>query len=270
MPASYIPVLSIAGSDSSGGAGIQADIKTISALGCYAMTAITAITAQNTLGVTAIEGISPRVVASQIDAVASDIPPLAVKLGMLYSTDILRVVCERLRAHRFEQTVVDPVMASTSGSILLKGDEVVAEVRRTLVPAAYLLTPNLVEARIIAGTDDPLRQFSEIHSMGCRNILLKGGDRSGAMKIDLLSLDWGERVIELASEAVDTANTHGTGCTLSAAIASFLAMGRTLEQSVSDAKRFIDAALLAGADVCIGSSHGPVNHFHNPVKQIIR
>lgn len=267
----YLPVLSVAGSDSSGGAGIQADIKTISALGCYAMTAVTAITAQNTTGVLDAIGVDPKTVNQQIAFTASDIAPLAVKTGMLYSTDIVRVVVASLRRCNLRNIVVDPVMISTSGSILLKGDYVVPTVRTELVPIADLLTPNVHEAAVLADSTDWRRQLSEIHSMGCRNILLKGGDRddNATTKTDILSLDWGKRIVEFTSDAVDTRNTHGTGCTLSAAIASYMAMGLDIEQAVGHAKRFITSALEAGKDIAIGNGHGPVNHFFNPHKLII-
>lgn len=267
----YLPVLSVAGSDSSGGAGIQADIKTISALGCYAMTAVTAITAQNTTGVLDAIGVDPKTVNQQIAFTASDIAPLAVKTGMLYSTDIVRVVVASLRRCNLRNIVVDPVMISTSGSILLKGDYVVPTVRTELVPIADLLTPNVHEAAVLADSTDWRRQLSEIHSMGCPNILLKGGDRddNATTKTDILSLDWGKRIVEFTSDAVDTRNTHGTGCTLSAAIASYMAMGLDIEQAVGHAKRFITSALEAGKDIAIGNGHGPVNHFFNPHKLII-
>lgn len=273
MTESYLPVLTVAGSDSSGGAGIQADIKTISALGCYAMSAITAVTVQNTLGVDDVEGIDPLIVEKQIDFTTSDIRPLAVKTGMLYSTDIIGRVVAALKRNRLANVVVDPVMISTSGAILLKGDNVVATVRSTLVPCADLLTPNVHEAAVLADSRDTQRQLSEIHSMGCANILLKGGDRSTLdngveVKTDILSLDWGKRIVTLTSPAVATRNTHGTGCTLSAAIASMLALGHDMEQAVTMAKQYISQAITEGSNVNIGHGHGPVNHFFDPHKLI--
>lgn len=271
MTRSYIPVLSVAGSDSSGGAGIQADIKTISALGCYAMTAITAITVQNTTGVEAVDGVDPLTVVRQIEAVASDIPPMAVKTGMLYSSATVVAVADTLRRLKLPNVVVDPVMISTSGSILLKGDNVLAAVRSRLIPAATLLTPNVHESAVIAATRNPHLQLSEIHSMGCPNVLLKGGDAPASdLRTDILSLDWGRRVVEISSPTVVTPNTHGTGCTLSAAIAALLARGLGLEHAVRSAKDYIFAALAAGADVTTGAGHGPVNHFFSPQSQIIQ
>ena len=213
----YIPVLTVAGSDSSGGAGIQADIKTISAIGCYAMSAITAITAQNTCGVTAIQGIDPGVVAAQISAVCSDIPPMAVKTGMLFSRDIVMSVAEGISSFRVPHLVIDPVMVSTSGSKLVADDAVEAIVER-LFPLAELVTPNQAEAVALTGTTNPMEQARKFTAMGCRNVLLKGGDTDRTdMKIDYLYLQGEDELITLTADAVDTVNTHGTGCTLSAA-----------------------------------------------------
>lgn len=260
----YIPVLSIAGSDSSGGAGIQADIKTISAIGCYAMTAITSLTAQNTMGVSAIEGVTPEMVAAQIDMVWSDIPPLAVKTGMLFSKEIVEKIAQRLQFHGATNIVIDPVMVSTSGSLLLERDAI-ESVRKQLFPLATLITPNKAEAEELTGATDPLTQIAVFRDMGCRNILLKGGDDTRAsMKTDLLSLEGEEDPITLRADAVNTPNTHGTGCTLSSAIASYLAIGFDIEEAVTRAKIYITRAINAGARVSIGQGHGPVNHLFAP------
>lgn len=260
----YIPVLTVAGSDSSGGAGIQADIKTISAIGCYAMSAITAITAQNTCGVTAIQGIDPGVVAAQISAVCSDIPPMAVKTGMLFSRDIVMSVAEGISSFRVPHLVIDPVMVSTSGSKLVADDAVEAIVER-LFPLAELVTPNQAEAVALTGTTDPMEQARKFTAMGCRNVLLKGGDTDRTdMKIDYLYLQGEDELITLTADAVDTVNTHGTGCTLSAAIASYLSLGFDITDAVMRGKLFVTRALRAGAKVTTGHGHGPVNHLFNP------
>lgn len=260
----YIPVLSIAGSDSSGGAGIQADIKTISAIGCYAMTAITSLTAQNTTGVTMIEGVSPEMVKAQIEAVWADIPPLAVKTGMLFNKAIVSEVATAFKRHNVSNLVIDPVMVSTSGSLLLERDAI-ESVKNELFPLATLITPNKSEAEELTGTADPMKQIERFREMGCRNILLKGGDDERTdMKIDILSLEGEEDPITLRADAVNTPNTHGTGCTLSSAIASYLATGFDLEEAVTRAKIYITRAINAGARVKTGHGHGPVNHLFGP------
>lgn len=260
----YIPVLSIAGSDSSGGAGIQADIKTISAIGCYAMTAITSLTAQNTTGVTMIEGVSPEMVKAQIEAVWADIPPLAVKTGMLFNKAIVSEVATAFKRHNVSNLVIDPVMVSTSGSLLLERDAI-ESVKNELFPLATIITPNKSEAEELTGTADPLKQIERFREMGCRNILLKGGDDERTdMKIDILSLEGEEDPITLRADAVNTPNTHGTGCTLSSAIASYLATGFDLEEAVTRAKIYITRAINAGARVKTGHGHGPVNHLFGP------
>lgn len=260
----YIPVLSIAGSDSSGGAGIQADIKTISAIGCYAMTAITSLTAQNTTGVTMIEGVSPEMVKAQIEAVWADIPPLAVKTGMLFNKAIVSEVATAFKRHSVSNLVIDPVMVSTSGSLLLERNAI-ESVKNELFPLATLITPNKSEAEELTGTADPLKQIERFREMGCRNILLKGGDDERTdMKIDILSLEGEEDPITLRADAVNTPNTHGTGCTLSSAIASYLATGFDLEEAVTRAKIYITRAINAGARVKTGHGHGPVNHLFGP------
>ncbi len=266
----YYPVLTIAGSDPSGGAGIQADIKTISAHGCYAMSVVTAITAQNTLGVEAVEGVSPGMVGSQLAAVCADIPPLAVKTGMLFSAPIIEVIAEAARQITLPNLVVDPVMVSTSGAMLLESDAVSALVEE-LLPQAILVTPNAAEARAITGYDSPSDQARELKRLGCRNILLKGGDNATpGVKIDYLVMEDSDKLIPLSADAVETRNTHGTGCSLSAAIASRLALGDDLRTAVGRAKAYVTRALAAGADVETGSGHGPMNHFFDPKRQKIQ
>ncbi len=260
----YIPILSIAGSDSSGGAGIQADIKTISAIGCYAMTAITSLTAQNTTGVSAIEGISPEMVAAQIEMVWNDIPPLAVKTGMLCNKKIVDAVAAALKTREVRNLVVDPVMMSSSGSLLLERNAIEA-VKEKMFPLSSLITPNIMEARELTGETTPERQVRQLREMGCRNILLKGGDSErNDVKVDLLALENEDDFISLRADAVNTPNTHGTGCTLSSAIASYLALGFDMEDAVAKGKIYITHAINAGARVKTGHGHGPVNHLFAP------
>ena len=260
----YIPVLSIAGSDPSGGAGIQADIKTISALGCYAMTAITYLTAQNTTGVRSIMPSTGAIVADQIDMIMEDIPPMAIKTGMLCNLNVASIVADKLEQYRPDNIVVDPVMVSTSGSKLLDDDAIDLIVKR-IFPLSTIITPNKSEAKVLTGETDPDRQAKILMGMGCRNVLLKGGDSDRKdFKIDYLYLENKHTGIELRADAVNTVNTHGTGCTLSSAIASYLALGYDLEQAVRAAKFYISRALEAGAFVTTGRGHGPVNHFYAP------
>lgn len=261
----YRTALSIAGSDCSGGAGIQADIKTMSAFGVYAMTAITAITVQNTLGVTDVQGIRPDIVAGQIDAVYRDIRPDAVKIGMLFSPDIVAAVADALERNKARNIVLDPVMIATSGDPLID-DEAIELIKRHLLPMSRIITPNVNEARALSGTDDTTLQIKALRALGAHDILLKGGDKSSDSdtSTDYLSLEGSDNIMRLSNERVITANTHGTGCTLSSAIASCLALGMSMRDSVIAAKEYISAALRNGADVTIGHGHGPVNHLFEP------
>lgn len=253
-------VLSIAGSDSGGGAGIQADLKTITLLGAYGMSAITALTAQNTRGVSAIEPASPEFVAAQIEAVLTDIGSDTAKTGMLFSAAIIRVVAAALREQNL-LTVVDPVMIAKGGASLLQ-PEAVAALRDDLLPAAYLVTPNLPEAEALTGLSihdeaDMQAAGRALQEIGCRNVLIKGGHLAGSEAIDLLFC--GTNVYRFSVDRVDTVNTHGTGCTFSAAIATYLARGEALPQAVAKAKTFLTAAIRSA--VPLGSGHGPVNHW---------
>ena len=226
----YIPVLSIAGSDPSGGAGIQADIKTISALGCYAMTAITSLTAQNTTGVRSIMPSTGSIVADQIDMIMEDIPPMAIKTGMLCNYEVSAAVADKIEQYRPDNVVVDPVMVSTSGSRLLEDDAIDLIIKR-IFPLSTIVTPNRNEAEALTGETDTDLQARILMEMGCRNVLLKGGDSDRKdYKIDYLYLDNNPKGIELRADAVNTVNTHGTGCTLSSAIASYLALDMILNQ----------------------------------------
>lgn len=260
----YFPVLSIAGSDPSGGAGIQADIKTISALGCYGMAVITSLTAQNTTGVKSIMPATTEIVTDQIDMVMSDIPPLAIKTGMLCNRDIALSVSDRLSHYRPNNLVVDPVMISTSGTQLLD-DDAIDTITTRIFPLSYLVTPNMQEAVALTSETEPDRQAEVFSSMGCRNVLLKGGDsHDDKFKTDILYIDNCRDRIEIKADAVNTVNTHGTGCTLSSAIASYLALGYELTEAVNSAKLYITRALEAGAFISTGGGHGPVNHFFSP------
>jgi hydroxymethylpyrimidine kinase / phosphomethylpyrimidine kinase / thiamine-phosphate diphosphorylase len=254
-------VLTVAGSDSGGGAGIQADLKTITLLGSYGASVITALTAQNTLGVTGIHPAPADFVAAQLDAVLSDIPVDVVKTGMLFSADIINAIAEKVSSFRKRILVVDPVMIAKGGADLIDRPAVDAFKKR-LLPMTYLLTPNIPEAEALTGirieTDADLQRAAQImHQEGARNILIKGGHANGEDSVDQL-FD-GNSFIRFPSKRFDSINTHGTGCTLSAAIATFLAQGNPLPEAVRKAKEFITAAIRLA--VPLGKGHGPVNHY---------
>nr|WP_321249928.1 bifunctional hydroxymethylpyrimidine kinase/phosphomethylpyrimidine kinase [uncultured Ruegeria sp.] len=257
--------LTIAGSDSGGGAGIQADIKAMSALGVYGASVITAVTAQNTRAVTAVHGIPLNTVAAQIDAVLSDLSVGAVKIGMLATPDIIRCVADSLAAFH-GSIVLDPVMIAKSGDALLTEDSV-ETLRAVLVPIATLLTPNLPEAgRLldcpVAETPDQMvKQGLALCDMGAGSVLMKGGHGSGDICRDLL-IDASGLVAEFKAPRRNTKNTHGTGCTLSASIAAGLALGKTLMTAVADAHSYLQGAIARSDDLDIGRGHGPVHHFH--------
>ena len=260
--------MSIAGSDSGGGAGIQADLKTFSALGCYGMTAITAITAQNTQGVRAIHGVPPDILAEQIDAVVEDIGVDAVKIGMLHSPEIVRVVARAIRRHRLQPVVLDPVMVATSGDRLMAQDTVSVLVQE-LFPLATVVTPNLDEAELLLGhpIDGVAALESAAHellALGMPGVLLKGGHLQEEVVVDLL-LQPGAPPLRLASARIASHNVHGTGCTLSSAVAAHLALGHGLQEAVRQARAFVVAAIVAGAAVRTGHGHGPLNHGHAPM-----
>jgi hydroxymethylpyrimidine/phosphomethylpyrimidine kinase len=265
--ARYARVLTIAGSDSGGGAGIQADLKTIAALGCYGMTAITAITAQNTQGVRAIHALPPALLAQQIDAVVEDIGADAVKIGMLHDAEVVRVVADAIRRHRFAHVVLDPVMVAASGDKLI-AESTVDVLVRELFPLSTLITPNLDEAcwllRLGALSSDMLEHGAELlHQLGAPAVLLKGGNLEGQMVADLLRLPDG-RLVRRDTPRIPTLNTHGTGCSLSSAIAAHLALGESLEDAVRLGLDYAQAALRAGADLQLGHGHGPLNHGFAP------
>jgi len=262
MPSSQFPIaLTIAGSDSGGGAGIQADIKTFQAFGVFGTSAITAITAQNTTGVSAVHPIPLALVREQIERVAEDLPPAATKTGMLARADLVEVVADALAAHRLSPYVLDPVMVSTSGHPLLERDAVEAVVRR-LIPLATLVTPNLEEARILTGLESEGETGARatarrLVEMGAAAALIKGGHGAGEEVLDLL---WDGRTERIWRHArIHTRHTHGTGCTLSAGITAGLAQGALLEDSVDRALSFVAAAIREAPG--LGSGHGPLNHF---------
>lgn len=252
--------LTIAGSDSSGGAGIQADLKTMTVNGVFGMSAITALTAQNTLGVKAIQEVTPEFLAQQIDAVFEDIRPDAVKIGMVSSAALVEVIAQRLRFWKAENIVVDPVMVATSGSALIETDAVTA-LKEQLLPLATVATPNIPEAEVLSGLKigsetEMLAAAEVIHqALGCA-VLLKGGHAINDAN-DLLWSAAGPKWFY--GKRIDNPNTHGTGCTLSSAIAANLAKGYTLEESVARAKEYLSGALAAMLD--LGHGRGPMNHL---------
>jgi hydroxymethylpyrimidine/phosphomethylpyrimidine kinase len=259
--------LTIAGSDSGGGAGIQADLKTFHQFGVFGTSVITAVTAQNTVGVLAWEPVSAALVTRQLDALAADLPPLAVKSGMLASAALVETVAAGIVRHRLPNYVLDPVMVATSGDRLLDdaGEQIVA---RRLLPLASLVTPNLDEAAILVGepvaTPDAMERAGRaLLARGARAALVKGGHLSGDQVVDVLVTDRGAR--RFTRPRLDTTSTHGTGCTLSAAVTAGLALGRPLEQAVADALDFVHRAIAAapglGRGAGGGRGHGPLNHF---------
>ena len=257
-----IPVaMTIAGSDSGGGAGIQADLKAFSALGVYGASTLTAITAQNTVAVTAVHEIPTDVIAAQIEAVISDIGVDAVKTGMLSSSSIVEVVAAELERHRIKNLVVDPVMVAKSGDSLLR-EEAVDSVRTRLVPLAALVTPNIPEAETLTGSriqsDEGMREAARsIVAMGAGAVVIKGGHRDGPAT-DLL-YD-GVHFREFTSERFDTVNTHGTGCTFASAAAAGLAQGKSIAEAVAQAKEYVTEAIRNSYP--LGQGHGPVHHFY--------
>lgn len=258
--------LTIAGSDSGGGAGIQADLKTFSALGVYGASVITALTAQNTRGVSAIHEVTPKFIVEQIDAVCTDLDVDAVKIGMLHRAEIIETVASSLNQHDIGHIVLDPVMvAKSSDSLLL--DEAVESLKTVLIPMASIITPNIPEAaRLLRRKAESIA--SDMHnaaerllSLGCGSVLLKGGhSHVSSDSIDIFHD--GNNAVVLSNPRIKTNNTHGTGCTLSSAVCAFLARKSGLNQSVSLAKQYISAAIASADTLHIGSGHGPVHHFH--------
>jgi hydroxymethylpyrimidine/phosphomethylpyrimidine kinase len=262
----YPRVLSIAGSDSGGGAGIQADLKTISALGCYGMTAITALTAQNTLGVRTIHSVPLQMLADQIDAVVEDIGVDAVKIGMLHSAETVHAVAAAIDRHALPHIVLDPVMIATSGAVLID-QEAIAVLVRELFARAAVITPNLDEASLLVGrmlgSEAAMEAAAcQLLGMGARAVLLKGGHLAGDTVSDLLMA--GGETHWMRAPRIHSPNTHGTGCTLSTAIAAHLALGSPLPQAVQLARDYVRGAMKAGAAVRTGAGSGPLNHGYAP------
>ena len=261
-----IPIaLTIAGSDSSGGAGIQADLKTFSALGVYGASVITALTAQNTLGVTAIHDVQPDFIAAEMAAVSSDLSVAATKIGMLSQSGAIEAVAAGLDRHKAKNVVLDPVMVAESGAKLL-AEAAEETLKRLLFPRALIVTPNLHEAAALVGVpvatnEREMREQAErIRAFGANAVLIKGGHAEHPEAIDLLVDEHGAR--RLVAKRYKTMNTHGTGCTLSSAIAAFLARGVPLDAAVTLAKNYITAAIGAADQLSVGHGHGPVHHFH--------
>ncbi|SHM17674.1 bifunctional hydroxymethylpyrimidine kinase/phosphomethylpyrimidine kinase [Roseibium suaedae] len=258
--------VTIAGSDSGGGAGIQADLKSFSANGVYGASVLTALTAQNTLGVTAIQDLPEAFVRAQIDAVYSDLKVTATKIGMLSRPDVIRCVAQGLDAHETGPVILDPVMVAASGDPLLV-NEAVEVLIAELLPRSDLITPNLHEAaRMLNGamaeTQEDMREQAEaLQKLGARAVLMKGGHGAGPESSDLL-LDHNGQEHWFTAPRFETRNTHGTGCTLSSAIAAGVAKGLTLKDAVAEAKSYITKAIAAADRLAIGAGHGPVHHFH--------
>lgn len=271
---SYPTVLSIAGSDSGGGAGIQADLKTFSSLGVYGATAITAITAQNTQGVHSQFALPPQMVYDQIIAVMEDIHPSVIKIGMLSNVQVAAVVADALERYSIP-IILDPVMVSSSGHRLLSA-EAQEVLKERLLPMAQLVTPNIPEMEALS--DMPLSTLEEknkaakyLFSLGVQSVLLKGGHEEGEVKVDILYQKSSQGIVtcSFSSDTLNTRNIHGTGCTLSSAIAAYMARGLDLKDAVSSAKIYITEAIKAGADISVGNGYGPVNHLFNPLKMMV-
>jgi len=267
----YPSVLTIAGFDGSGGAGIQADIKTISALGCYATSVLTALPVQNTQGVRNIFPIPVEAVSEQIDAILDDIFPDAIKIGMVHTPELVETIVKTLAKYKKVPIVFDPVMVATSGHRLIE-EKTIETIIEKLFPISDIITPNMDEAAILAkmevkNLDDMKIAGERIKELGCKNILLKGGHLQTEMITSLLYNDQNDYQT-FKSEKVDTKNTHGSGCTLSSAIASFIARGKSMNEAVAFAQYYVSEAVLKGSDVQTGKGNGPLNHFFNPQKLI--
>ena len=266
----YPVVLTIAGSDSGGGAGIQADLKTISALGAFGTSAITAITVQNTLGVRAIHSVPFDILEGQIDAVMSDFDVKAIKVGMINHPEVPAIIARAIMKYKPMHVVVDPVMVASSGDALIQ-EHAIEQLKTKLFPFADIITPNLNEASILLGKmitnpQDMKEAAKSIASLGCKSVLVKGGHLSENEMTDVLWIKEEEKAYYFSSPKINTKNLHGTGCSLSSAIATFLAFEEPLIMAVQHAKEYITQAIEAGKDVKIGHGNGAVNHFFNPQK----
>ena len=254
-------ILIIAGSDSSGGAGIQADIKTVTALGSYAMTAITAVTSQNTTGVTSIEAISPREISKQIEFTSKDIKPDAVKIGMLHSTKVINAVLNSLNKIKAKKIILDPVMVAKGGTKLIN-DASIKILESKLIKRVSLITPNIPEAEIltkisISSVDDMIRAAKILLNFGAKNVLIKGGHIKSNIMIDVFLNK--NQIITFKNKKINTKNTHGTGCTLSSAIATYYSCGKTLKKSCEMAIKYVNHSI--GTGLKYGKGHGPINHL---------
>lgn len=267
----YPTVLTIAGTDPTGGAGIQADLKTFAALGCYGMSVVTALVAQNTCGVRAIHSVPPEFVKEQLLAVLEDVHPDAIKIGMVHSVALVNVIAEILGSYPEIPVVFDPVMIATSGHRLIEEDTVKAITER-LFPLAKIITPNMDEASLLSDIpvktkDDMYEASAHIMSLGCNSLLLKGGhletEELTSMLVNRIGL-----LQEYTSQRIETKNMHGSGCTLSSAIASYLARGFDLKEAVKEAQEYVHGAIKEAADVVFGKGNGPLNHSYNPQKMI--
>ncbi|MHA3787630.1 bifunctional hydroxymethylpyrimidine kinase/phosphomethylpyrimidine kinase [Flavobacterium hauense] len=267
----YPVVLTIAGTDPTGGAGIQADLKTFAALGCYGMSVITALVAQNTCGVRSIHSVPSEFVKAQLEAVLEDIQPDAIKIGMVHSVELVNVIAEVLGNYPQIPVVFDPVMIATSGHRLIEEDTVAA-IAEKLFPLAKVITPNMDEAALLAGipvktVEDMYEAAARIMSLGCESLLLKGGHLQ-SQKLTSMLVNAADLVKEYYSDKIETINMHGSGCTLSSAIAAYLARGLELKDAVTKAQEYVHDAIYHAADVICGKGNGPLNHTFNPQKMI--
>ncbi|KQM74840.1 hydroxymethylpyrimidine/phosphomethylpyrimidine kinase [Pedobacter sp. Leaf216] len=270
----YINVLTIAGSDSGGGAGIQADLKTFSALGCFGTSVITAVTAQNTMGVKSVHGIPTEIIKDQLQAVMDDIAPVAIKIGMINRAEVVQVIVKALSSYSNPAPIIlDPVMVATSGHRLIEPDTVNLLIEK-LFPIVSLVTPNIDEAVILSGQpihnlEDMIAAGYKIIQKGANAILLKGGHLAGPIIYDVF-INGKDAPVILESAFIASKNLHGTGCTLSSAIAAEMAKGYDLLTAIKLAKKYISEALQSGSNVTTGKGNGPLNHFFNPLKLIIQ
>lgn len=265
MKKHYKRALTIAGSDPSGGAGIQADLKTFSACGCFGTTAIVAVVDENTIGVTGVHPIPVNFVAGQIKSVLNDIGTDAIKIGMLHSSELILTVKDTLLKYNIKNIVLDPVMVATSGDKLLQ-DEAIDTLKNELIPFARVITPNIPEAEILLGKkidsqDDLPKVIKELSVNRSVSVLLKAGHLKDEKLTDVFYNAETDEIIELTSQRVHTKNTHGTGCTFSSAIAAYLAHGLSLNDALRRAKEYMENAILAGAEYEIGKGNGPIHHF---------
>ena len=266
----YPVVLTIAGSDSGGGAGIQADLKTISALGAFGTSAITAITVQNTLGVRAIHSVPFDILEGQIDAVMSDFDVKAIKVGMINHAEVPAIIARAIQKYKPSHVVVDPVMVASSGDALIQ-EHAIEQLKIKLFPLADVITPNLHEAsillnKIINSQQEMEEAAKSLATLGCKSVLVKGGHLAENEMTDVLWIKEEKKVYYFSSPKINTRNLHGTGCSLSSAVATFLAFGEPLLMAVQHAKEYITQAIDAGKGIKIGHGNGAVNHFFNPQK----